>query len=378
MPPKPCEHEREHLPETFLTDAPSETPCRGFSYARIRRPADLPPPDPRIVDVAILDMNHGYANLGHDSLVHLVLDVACELGKVLEAADLHVRVLSFEVRHHHQVPEAPGGRFGIYLGTGGPGHLDPAFNRPDHVFSQGLTEDPAWLPAYRALIQAIRADPDAVLLAVCHTFGVLCWLTGIARPVLRGPDKGGKSTGVPEIALTPEGLDHPWFGRFRAGFLRGDRLRVMDSRLFDLIPTGYPLPDGAVPIAHETLRGGAERGDALTMVELARDRGGVMPRIFAVNHHPEIVDRARQLVVLDKKWMAFSSQLPAGWYEERLETLTRRYHDEDSDRLLQFTSDLTLLDPLRFHLTRQVRLRAERLGVAFPVHEGSVLDRARG
>jgi hypothetical protein len=80
-------------------------------------------------------------------------------------------------------------------------------------------------------------------------------------------------------------------------------------------------------------------------------------------------------VVLDKKWTTYQGQLPAGWYEERLETLTRRYHDEDSDRLLQFTSDLTLLDPLRFHLIRGLRERAARLGVPFPVHEDSVLSR---
>ena len=37
------------------------------------------------------------------------------------------------------------------------------------------------------------------------------------------------------------------------------------------------------------------------MIEFARDAGGLMPRVFGVNHHPEIVNRAGQLAILEQK-----------------------------------------------------------------------------
>jgi hypothetical protein len=118
-----------------------------FDYVRIEHPEDEPAPDPRAIDVAILDMNHGWPNLGHDSLVHAILEVACDLEAPLEGTGLHLRALSYDVRRGHVLPEAPGrvartphlhrsvdstasecpgDRFSVYIGTGGPGHIDPA------------------------------------------------------------------------------------------------------------------------------------------------------------------------------------------------------------------------------------------------------------
>src|SRR3982750_1009703 len=97
-------------------DHPADAPCGAFEYARVERPEDLPPADPRIVDVAVLDMNHGWPNLGHDSLVHAVKDATCDL--LADAAGaLSVRVISFDVRRASGIPEGPGGRFAVYLGT---------------------------------------------------------------------------------------------------------------------------------------------------------------------------------------------------------------------------------------------------------------------
>jgi hypothetical protein len=127
-----------------------------------------------------------------------------------------------------------------------------------------------------------------------------------------------------------------------------------------------------VPIAHETAGVGGPRGEAVTMLEFARDRGGVMPRVFGVNHHPEIVDRSRQLMLLRHK--LDRGEVTPAWYAERAEILTRTYPDEDSDQRLYLTSDYTLLAPLRFHLDRQVRLRAETLGLTVAVHEDRVLE----
>jgi len=91
-----------------------------------------------------------------------------------------------------------------------------------------------------------------------------------------------------------------------------------------------------------------------------------------VNHHPEIVDRFRQVMILNQK--RDRGEVTNEWYQERLEILTRTYPDENSDLRLHLTSDYTLLAPLRFHLHRAVRLRAEALGLPLRVHEDQVLD----
>jgi hypothetical protein len=354
----------------FLSKHTSTLSAPVIEYVRVERPEDLPPADPRIVDVAVLDMNHGWPNLGHDCLVHAVLDAASELVPIAQETGVRVRALSFDVRRCGMIPEPPGERFSVYLGTGGPGHIDPEANDGVSEASQGIREDASWqAPLYR-LFDRIVADESAALLAVCHTFGVMCHWSGLAAPVLRGPEKGGKSTGVLENVLAPEADDHPWFHRFGEQLAPDHRLRVLDNRLFDLIPIGGAFPEGVLPIGWETLGVGGPIGDAITMIEFARDAGGSMPRVFGVNHHPEILNRAGQLAILEQKLAR--GEVSAQWVEERREVLTRTYPGEDSEKLLQLTSDFTLIRPLRFHLRRQVRLQAEALGLAVDLHEDSV------
>lgn len=347
-----------------------------FRYHRVEEPHDLPVPDRRAIDVAILDMNHGWPNLGHDSLVQSVREAAGDVAPVLREAELFVRAISFDVRRTALVPEIPGGRFALYLGSGGPGHLDPYRNDGLHEYSQGIHENPAWEAPLFHLFDAILGDPRAALLAVCHTFGVLCRFAGVAEPVLRGADKGGKSSGVLENVLTPEAEAHPWFGRFTAEPAGGTpgRLRILDNRLFDLIPGPALLPAAMMAIGYETLGVGGPPGDAITMIEFARDPGGVMPRVFGVNHHPEVIDRRRQMLILEQKLER--GEVSQAWVDERVEILTRTYAGEDSDHLLRWTSEATLLEPLRFHLTRQVRLRAQTLGFPTTLHEDRLLDEA--
>lgn len=370
--PIACPHKAD-AGHVCVTDCPAKTGEGIFQYVRIESPEHLPAPDERSIDVAVLDLNHGWPNLGHDSLVHAVQEVACDLLPELGAAGFRLRVLSYAVRHCGMLPERPGGRFAVYVGTGGPGHIDPHANDGVNEGSQGLCENPAWeTPAFE-LFDSIRADPEAVMLAVCHTFGVLCRWSGAARPVMRGPHKGGKLTGILENVLSPEALAHPWFSRFAAALPASRRLRVIDNRLFDLIPQPAARPEGFIPIGYETLGAeGEEAGEALTMMELARDRGGVMPRIFGTNHHPEIVDRSRQKLILFQKLER--GEVSREWYEERLEIVTRVYPGEDSDCRLQATSDYTFLAPLRFHLHRQVRQRAEAVGRPLDLHEDRLLE----
>jgi hypothetical protein len=304
-------------------------------------------------------MHHGWPNLGHDAIVHGVQNAVCDMQTALAAAGLRFRVLSYDIRRGVQIPEAPGGRHVIYVGTGGPGHLDPSKNDGVSPGSQGIREDPRWEPRLFALFDRIRDDQNAVLLAVCHTFGVMCRWLGAADAVLRGPEKGGKSTGILENVLTPAAVAHPWFGLLARELPDRRRLRVLDSRLYDLIPQGEPLPAGVTAIAHEAVRVGGPAGTALTMLEVAREGGGRMPRIFGVNHHPEIVNRPRQLTILRKRMDR--GEVTPEWYEERVAALTQDIH-EHGDRALHVTSSYTLLAPLRHYLHREARRRAEDLG----------------
>jgi hypothetical protein len=369
--PISCRYKHAFGPSFCGEACPAAAACGIFKYQRVERLEDLPPADDRVIDVAILDMNHGWPNLGHDSLVHTVQDAACDLQDPLAGTGLQVRALSFDVRRNQQVPELPGGRFALYLGTGGPAHLDPYQNDGVSEFSQGVKEDPSWQGPTFKLFDAILADREAALISVCHTFGVMCRWAGVAEPSLRGAEKGGKSSGLLENVLTTQALAHPWFSRFARSLGSRMRLRIADNRLFDLVPPGR-FPVGITPIGQETLGIDGPPGDAVTMVEFARDAAGVMPRVFGVNHHPEIVDRGRQLLILQQK--RDRGEVSEQWYAERLDIMTRMYPDENSDQRLHLTSDYTLLGPLRYHLLRQVRRRTEALRFDVGVHEDRILE----
>lgn len=369
--PVNCQLKRRYGKEFCITDCPARGAESGYRFARVEGATAIPAADPKSIDVAVLDMNHGWPNLGHDSLVASLVDVCCDLSPELMRLGLQVRAISFDVRRGGgALPDPPGGRFSLYLGTGGPGHIDPSQNDGLAEHSQGLREDPSWrAPAFR-LFDRILADRSTALLAVCHTFGVLCDWSGIARPVLRSAEKGGKSTGVLENILTPAAIEHPWFRRLY-NELGGPRLRILDNRLFDLIPEPASFLPGGTAIGYETESVGGAVGDALTMYEFDRDEAGVMPRIFGVNHHPEIINRSRQMLILERR--VERGEVSRQWAAERREILTRVYSGEDSDYLLQLTSNHTLLAPLRYHLYRQVRLRAESLGLKTDVHEDRAL-----
>jgi len=361
----------------FCTDACPVQDCpSALQYVRVEHAADVPAADPRTLDVAVLDMNHGWPNLGHDSLVHAVQDAACDVLPALEAGGLSVRVLSFDVRRGGVVPEPPP-RYALYVGTGGPGHLDPHLNDGVSPGSQGLVEDPSWEEPVFRLFDAILRSPSAALLSVCHSFGVMCRWSGVADAVLRPTSKGGKSAGIMENVLTLEGQRHPWFSRLAEELPEHRRLRVVDHRLFDLLPGAGSSREparGFLPIGYETLGPGGPPGDALTMMEFARDERGVMPRVFGVNHHPEIVDRGRQRLILEQK--REKGEVSEEWYRERADTLSTSYPDENRDRRLHVTSDYTLLAPLRYFLARQIRLRAEALGLLIDVHEDRIPEEA--
>ena len=341
----------------------------AFSHVRLAPGTSLPERDPRILDVAILDMNHGWPNVGHDGVVAAFRDASRELSLPLAAADISVRALSFDVRRSLQLPDAGDDRFAIYIGTGGPGHLDPRLNDGSDALAQGVAEDPSWETPLFRLFDTIAERDDAALLAVCHSFGLMCRWLRVADPVARGPEKGGKSEGVRDNLLTDTARSHPLFAAFARRLGEGGRLRVLDSRIYDLIPRADARRRVAI-LATETLGVGGPPGDAMTMMEVARDVSGRMPRVFGVNHHPEITDRTNLMGMLKVKLER--REVTKEWYDHRMSTLSRQFPDEHSDTELHITSDFTFLGPLRFHVTRAARLRAAELGREFGRHEDEV------
>ncbi len=365
--PFDCRHRQRFGSEACLSSCPAAPPV--FDAVLVRRPDDLPAADPGLIDVAVLDMHLGWPNLGHGAILQAMQNAVCDISGALAQAGIGFRALSYDIRRGLVMPAAPGGRHLLYVGTGGPGHLDPRMNDGRSEGSQGILEDPSWEPRLFEVFDAIRASRSAALLSVCHTFGVMCRWLGAADAVLRRPEKGGKSTGIVENILTDEALAHPWFARFSAALPDRRRLYSLDNRLYDLVSRAA-WPAGVTAISYESLGPGGPRGDALTMLEVARDDGGVMPRIFGVNHHPEIVNRTRLLVTLAQQFGR--GNVSQQWYDERRATLTEPVADERGDRLIHLTSSYTFMGPLRFQLYKLARLRGEELGRPLGIDETSL------
>jgi len=310
-----------------------------FEYVRLDDNS-VPAADKSRLDVAILDMNHSWPNVGHDSLVHAVLEAAEPLRENIVAAGLKVRAISFDVRRRLALPNAPNGRFQLYVGTGGPGHLDPRLNDGKREESQGIDESVEWEAPLFRLFEAIEKNERSALIAICHSFGLLCRWSGVAAPRLREE----KSSGIPMNVLTDEAAKHPWFGRFAEQLPDHRHFRVIDNRLFDL---ALQSAGQRFPVAFES-----EHSDAVTMLEFARS--GDMPRVYGTNHHPEIVDRAHVLTVLDQKRK--HGQVDDRWYTERADTMKEMLHGEN-ERQSRLTSEYSLLGPLRHHLARLIAER---------------------
>lgn len=340
-----------------------------FAVVRARRPEDVPRPDDRIVDVAVLDMNHDWPNLGHDSIVGTVGRVTGMLQAVLAPAGMGVRIVSFPVRNTLMVPDPGSEQFRLVVGTGGPGHIDPNANDGTAEYAQGIKEDPTWEPRFHALMNRVRSDERFAMVAICHSFGLVCRWAGVARPTLRGPAKGGKSAGIKENLLTDDALAHPWFSRMARELPDGRHLKIADSRLFDLLPGEPPLPAGMMAIGFEANADGS-RGDALTMLEVARDRVGLMPRVFAVNHHPEIFDLELQRELLAAKLER--GEVTREWCDERRKTISELLTPVNAASLL-VTARYTFIIPIAYHLYRLVRERRMALGQDPAVHEDQTL-----
>ena len=330
-------------------------PGLGLSYVRVDEPKDEPLPEKGLVDVAVLDMHHGFPNLGHASIVESILNYAHDARQKNPGAPA-VRVVSYDVRQGLAIPSFPA-RFPLVVGSGGPGDLDPRENDGISTRSQGILENPAWEAPLFRFFDTVLASPTTAMLGVCHSFGVLARWAGVARAALRGPERGGKSAGIVTNILTDDAWAHPFFGDYFAE--NGSPfVTVLDSRLFDLLPTGA---GSARPLGFDCVRPEAGPGQAVTMFEFARTGDGALPRIWGVNHHPEIGDAGLQRERLERVW-ANGGVTPA-WYLERLGALAAWDASAATERGLQCTTRWTFEKPLRLHLERALATAPSRPGV---------------
>ncbi|HJT16541.1 MAG TPA: hypothetical protein VJ853_04105 [Thermoanaerobaculia bacterium] len=314
-----------------------------FEYVRVSD--SVPAAERGLIDVAVLDMNHSWPNVGHASVIRAICDATESSREMLRRAGAKVRAISFDVRRKGLLPAAPDGQFMLYLGTGGPGHLDPRLNDGESEWSQGVNEQGEWEAPLFRLFDAIFSHPHAALIGICHSFGLMCRWSGVARPVLREE----KSSGFLSNILSEGAAHHPWFSRFAASLPDHKHFRVIDNRLFDLI-----LDDsrGVNCLAFEN-----ENSAAVTMLEFARDAEDEMPRVFGMNHHPEIIDREHVLEVLEEK--RSQGEVSERWYRERADTMTDLLQGEN-ERQSRLTSEFTFIGPLRHHIAQLIE---ERCGV---------------
>ncbi len=316
----------------------------GLSYVRVDEAGDEPLPEKRLVDIAVLDMHHGYPNLGHASIVESLLNYAHDARQKRPGAPA-VRVVSYDVRLGLAVPSSPA-RFPIVVGSGGPGALDPRENDGVSMGSQGILENPAWEAPLFRFFDGVLASPATAMLGICHSFGLLARWAGVARAVLRGPERGGKSAGIVTNVLTDDAWAHPFFGGYFAENGSPD-VKVLDSRLFDLLPTGA---GSARPLGFDCDLSGPGPGAAVTMLEFARMQDGTLPRIWGVNHHPEIGEPLLQRERLERVWA--NGGVSEAWYHERLGALAAWRASAAAEQGLRRTTSWTFEKPLRLHIER--------------------------
>jgi hypothetical protein len=254
-------------------------------------------------------------------------------------------VVSYDVRLGLAIPSFPA-RFPIVVGSGGPGALDPRENDGVSTGSQGILENPAWEAPLFRFFDGVLASPATAMLGICHSFGLLARWAGVARAALRGPERGGKSAGIVTNILTDDAWAHPFFGDYFAENGSPD-VTVLDSRLFDLLPTGT---GNARPLGFDCDLSGAGPGPAVTMFEFARMEAGTLPRIWGVNHHPEIGDTLLQRERLERVWA--HGGVSEAWYRERLGALAAWHVSAAIEEGLQRTTRWTFEKPLRLHIER--------------------------
>ena len=155
--PFACTFKQRHGKQFCVTDCPASAPCGIFEYVRVERPEDVPPAgpardrrrrpghEPRLAQPRARlagPRGHGRELRGDRGARGRR---AAGAGPLLRRAPLG-----------RAAGGAPGGRFSLYVGTGGPGHIDPRPQRRGRHGGPGRAGEPG---LGGAGLPAVRRDP---------------------------------------------------------------------------------------------------------------------------------------------------------------------------------------------------------------------------
>ena len=272
--PLECGYKQRHGRQFCVTDCPASEPGRLLRLRQGRAPEDLPASDPRTIDVAVLDMNHGWPNLGHDSLVHAVMDAACDVAPELLrprgcacarspstcAARGCCRSRPGRASRSTSAPAVPATSTRAPTTACGPSRRASARTRRGRR-RRSASSTPCRRDEQRGAPRA-SATPSA------------CCAAGRARrrPVLRGPEKG-KCSGVLENVLTWDGAPAPLVPALRRAARTGRAAARGREPPVRPDPAARRLPRRAACRSATRRCGvGGAPGEAVTMIEFARDR----------------------------------------------------------------------------------------------------------
>ena len=148
-----------------VTDCPTRAENSPLEYVRVTEAADLPPAHPRVIDVPVLDMNHGWPNLGHDSIVHAVHGRGLRPPRrsFVEVGLTRPRALVRRAAHRHD----PGGAAAATPSTSAPAGPATSIRRRTTAAraARASARTPSWEPPLFELFDAIRAHEDAALVS---------------------------------------------------------------------------------------------------------------------------------------------------------------------------------------------------------------------
>lgn len=249
-------------------------------FEHLRASSRVPAPMAGWLDVALLETS-GAASPACAAMVEVV-ETAAALALASPAPAL--RLISFDAARG-EFPEP--GRFQLHLAAGEPGTPHPDGHEARCA----------------ELLDAIVGDDATAMLATGGLFDLVCRWAGVGAVRMRAERVRGPSV----TRLSREAMQHPWFTQFAHELPDHQHFLALDDRITDVI-----LEDAGktVPVAFE-----ASGASALTMLEIARDREGSMPRFLAMTHHPQLTPSS-------------------------------------SDRRERSTAQYTLFEPLQFHLRR--------------------------
>jgi homoserine O-succinyltransferase len=165
--------------------------------------------DKRLIKIAVLDLNNGFANQGMRCIKHIINDWK-------EANTYDVQTDIFDVRQQLELPNLS---YDVYISSGGPGSpLDSANETWDTKYMQ-------WIDAVGAWNNDFSNYPKKHIFFICHSFQLACRHFKIAKVCRRN----STSFGVFPVHMTNEGKNEMVFSGMQ------DPFYAVDSRDYQVI-----------------------------------------------------------------------------------------------------------------------------------------------